>query len=407
MADYIVNATAMARVRAKPTTDSAIVGRLAHLSRVSGRDVGGWLEMDLGVGGAPLLTQASTQMVGYVSMTLLKSADEHVPPPPAKVVHPRQMLGVHQLSDKGTAYRALERGCRAVMVFEGALEAYQLSLAYPDAIIIHRKYFTVTPSPWEMIAQHGVNPAERGNESRAFYRGINEFDVGSAYDDSPQGILNRAKWDIECAQILKSAAPNARWVAGGFSHGCPDITRKDVCEALRIGYAQAYNDGLVWFDIHNYSKAGPGGPFDYSYYGPEWFERRVDWLFTRCGFDPRVRACVSSEAGGELGGGSFRQHGFTGDQFDAWCAYYLGVMNAPLIVGGTEYPTPVVATTIFQWGNDYNGPGGWWGYNLIPEYVDKLAARWSGEYSGSRDVLHVGSAVPEYAVPEQKEFNVA
>ena len=57
---------------------------------------------------------------------------------------------IAMLGDKAKARDAIDNGARAVMVFEGATLAHQLSLAYPDAIIMHRKYFQHAPSPRDM-----------------------------------------------------------------------------------------------------------------------------------------------------------------------------------------------------------------------------------------------------------------
>lgn len=328
------------------------------------------------------------------------------PAQPTSPATPAALLGVHELGLAGKAREALQRGAGAVMCFEDALGAAQLSLAYPDAIVMHRKYFNHPIAPADLIAQHGIDP-NAVSASRAWYRGTNENDV-TGYDSSPDGIRRRAAWDIECAKILKHAAPNAKWIGGGFAHGNPDFTSGAVCDAMREGYAAAYNSGLMLFDIHNYSKSNPNNPKDYRYYAPIWFERRWQFLFERCGFDPRVRGIVATEAGIEAGAGGFRWAGFTPDEFRAWCAYQLKVQQQPLVVSGQQYPSPYLAGTLFQWGNNYQGSGGWWGYGL-DEYVSVLEAAWRGQLPAEKSLaavdVHAGALVPDGYEPPAKDFS--
>lgn len=320
---------------------------------------------------------------------------------------PAAILGVHELGLAGKAKESLQRGAGAVMCFEDALGAAQMSIAYPDRIVMHRKYFKYALSPAEILAQHGIDP-NGVSASRAWYRGLNENDV-DGFDSSPAGILKRATWDIECAKLLKRAAPNARWVAGGWAHGNPDFTNPSVCDAVRDGYAAAYNAGLILFDLHNYSKSDPNNPKNFRFYAPIWFERRWEFLFTKCGFDPKVRGVVASEAGIEAGAGGFRWAGFTQDEFRAWCAYALKVQMQPLIIAGKSYPSPFLAGTIFQWGNNYNGSGGWWGYGL-DEYISTLETAWRGQLPAEKTVswqvdLTMGDAPPAGYEPPAKDLS--
>jgi hypothetical protein len=130
-------------------------------------------------------------------------------------------------------------------------------------------------------------------------------------------------------------------------------------------------------DLHNYSKSNPKNPKDYRYYAPIWFERRWEFLFTKCGFNPAVRGIVSSEAGIEAGAGGFKWAGFTAQEFEEWCRYYATLQTTPLIIQGTPYPSPFIASTLFQWGDTNSGSGGWAGYSL-DDYVPSLEKFWSG-----------------------------
>jgi hypothetical protein len=243
-----------------------------------------------------------------------------------------------------------------------------------------------------------------------WYRGCNENDVDGIGSD-PDSIRRRARFDIECATLLRNAAPNAKWVAGGFAHGNPDFTNAEVCKAVREAYADAYNSGLIMFDIHNYSKPAPGAPpKDFKTFGAIWLMRRWEFLFTHCGFDPNVRGIVSSETGHECGFGGFRAAGFTVNEFAEWCEYSLSVQLAPLVVNGVKYPSPMLVQTFFQHGNTYNGAGGWWGYGM-DDYIEYLTGRWQGgakalfeDMRGDTAFLYEGSQ-PDYVEPPAKDIS--
>jgi hypothetical protein len=328
------------------------------------------------------------------------------PSPPATQIIASKLFGVHELGGRNMAGDALAKGCKAVMCFESATGAAQLSMQYPDAIVMHRKYFKYQMPAAELLAQHGINVNEV-SASRAWYRGCNENDVqgiGSGAGD----IRARAQFDVECATLLKRAAPNARWVAGGFAHGNPDFTNPDVCAAMQQYYAPHYNSGLFVYDVHNYTKPAPGAsPKDFSTIAPIWLKRSWEFLFTKCGFDPRVRAIVHSEAGHECGFGGMNAAGFTVQEFSAWCDWTWMVQTAPLIISGVSYPSPVLCETGFQIGDENNGSGGWFGYSLFP-YYGHMGDRWNGRVTAPRALLapsetfvYDGVPAPSEDVPEK------
>lgn len=378
------------RIRSAPNTQGHRLGVAPNGSTVHiVETVDGWHRVELWPDRG-----ADATVSGWVSAQYVVT---ETPPVPEKGTSAAYLLGIHQLADKAKARESLQNGARAVMVFEDATLAHQLSLAHPDAIVMHRKYFQHAPSPRDMIAQHGVNPDETGNPTRAWYRGINEFDA-PGYDGDAAGILKRAAWDLECAAILKRAAPNARWIAGGFSHGTPDFTSPGICEAVRRGYADAYNRGDIALDIHNYSKAGPNGNRDYAYYAPIWFERRWEFLFTHCGFHVSQRAIVATEAGAELGAGGFRWANYSTEEFASWAARYLSIQRQPL----AGKPSPFIASTLFQWGDQNNGPGGWWGYG-VDAYIAHLRGLWQATMRPiPASMSVVAGHVAPYSVPPAK-----
>jgi hypothetical protein len=108
-----------------------------------------------------------------------------------------------------------------------------------------------------------------------------------------------------------------------------------------------------------------------------WYERRWEFLFTKCGFDPRVRAIYCSETGLDEGGiGGFPQHASTQDQFRTWCARFIDAQTRPLVVAGQTFPSPALGGAIFQAGDSRTSSGGWGGYN-IEGYVDTIRQFWA------------------------------
>jgi hypothetical protein len=143
---------------------------------------------------------------------------------------------------------------------------------------------------------------------------------------------------------------------------------------MRQGYAASYNAGLLGFDLHNYSyqrRRTNHPPADARIVGPEWFERRADWFFTRCGFDPRVRRIIASETGVEAGHGGFNWANYTDQQYREWQSDVLAIMRAPLIVGGVSYPSPYEFATVFQFGAN----GNWQGYD-VRRYLPVMREQW-------------------------------
>lgn len=350
------------------------IGWLAHGEEVViAEEANGWKKIAL------VNTARGSKVNGWVSEQYLKAANAPVQAPeptPREITRrdARVLLGVHELTS-GKAREAIGRGAKAVMVFNDALEAHRLSVENPSVIVMHRRWFESAISPRDLVSQHGINPDTGVSDSRVWCRGVNENDI-AGFDSSPEGILRRARFDLECAAILRDRAPNAVWVAGGFAHGNPDFTNADVCRAMREGYAAAYNAGLIAFDIHNYTKSLPGQPKVYKREDAPWYETRWGFLFTKCGFNPAVRRVVASEAGIEAGAGGFAWAGFSDDEFRAWCMSYLALQRADLVVDGRSYPSPFVASTLYQLGGELKGE--WQGYELN-RYMAVLEDIWKKE----------------------------
>lgn len=309
-----------------------------------------------------------------------------------------RLLGIHELRG-GVARDALEHlGARSVCFFNDALGAYTASVDFQDALVMSRIYFTSAWSPEEMMSLHAL----KGNRnSRVLARGINEYDV-AGFGGSPEEILRRATWDSECARRTKDLCPDAFWVAGGFPHGCPDFTKPEVCDAMARGYADLYNSGMIYFDIHNYSKANPANPLDFAFYGSDWFETRFGFLFGKCGFSPLVQRVVSSEGGVETYLGGMEGARYSKAQFRAWAEYILSCLRKSIAVGTALYPSPMAAMTLFQKG-DLSVENGHWGGYAVEDYVDEIVSLYHDDTSRGIGAYPVSENVPDNNyIPQRK-----
>jgi len=168
--------------------------------------------------------------------------------------------------------------------------------------------------------------------------------------------------------------------------GTPDFTNPETCQIIRELYAPAYNNGLIAFDMHLYS------PDPHHIDKPnewQWFERRWEFLFTRCGFDPNVRAIYCSECGLDQSGvGGFKAHATSQEKFSDWCDKYIRLQSAPMVIDGKSYPSPIIGGAIFQ----ASDRGRWEGYD-ITSYLPSLRQFYSG--------------LPMRAAPQEKSLRGA
>jgi hypothetical protein len=195
------------------------------------------------------------------------------------------------------------------------------------------------------------------------YTGLNEADtLGQDGND----LRRRAAFDIGMAQAIKQIS-GATYAIGSFSVGTPDFTSQDTCNIMRTLYAPLYNNGLLKVDMHLYS---PNMGHIYDDSALIWYERRWEFLFTSCGFDPTVRGIYCSETGVDEGGlGGFAGHGTSQADFAKWCQRFIAIQKRALVVGGTSYTSPFVGGAIFQLGG--NGDSRWNAYE-ISGYVETL-----------------------------------
>jgi hypothetical protein len=320
----------------------------------------------------------------------------------------RRYLGIHDLCCAG-ARDAADDGAMVVKVFEDALGAIQIANKYPDKLVIHRKYFTHAPSPDDLVRQHGIDPNSPSNTTRIFIEGPNESD-SPGFAQEPDDIARQAAYEAEMMRLVERGAPNSRVLGFCKAHGNPDFTRPEICEAVRTHYAPLYNSGKLWIGLHNYFLSPPSNPKNFRFYDPIWFERRADFLFTKCGFDPNIRHILPSESGGECGQGGMKWAGFTQDEFESWARYYISVMSAPITVNGKQYESPYVGSTLFQRRGSLQNR--WQGYE-VEDYYGVIKKLWSEngpekrstlERIASTELLHFGNAPDARYTPRPKAF---
>jgi len=280
------------------------------------------------------------------------------------------LLGLHMLVND--PFDAGNRGCRFVMYMHPTpARANEFKRAFPTAVVMYRHFLERNQniSPQRMFELLQVAP-----DSELVYTGQNEGDQ-SPYG-TPEQIRLRAAFDVAVAQLVKAAAPKSIYAAGSFATLNPDFREPEICQALREGYAAAYNSGLIGFDMHLYSR-----DFDHIFGGDLIDETNWYHLFTQCGFDPRRRAIYAGETGiDDVLGVRPGKEGFRGLEVSpssvvAWMRRWLEVQARPISVDGTLYPSPFVGGAIFQCGG--NGDPQWNPYDMSG-YLDAMREVWHG-----------------------------
>lgn len=295
------------------------------------------------------------------------SAAEVVPP----ALPTKPLIGLHMMVNDPLS--AGNRGCRFVtcMSTDGMdpSRANQFKRAFPQAVVMYRRYLKPSqkPSPQQMFDLLQVDI-----DSELVYIGQNEGDQFPY--GTPDQIRQCAAFDIELARLVKARAPNAGYAAGSFARLNPDFRKPEVCQAMREGYANAYNSGLIGFDMHLYSP-----DYDHIFSNADLVDER-NWinLFTRCGFDPNRRAIYASETGidhlsSDQGPTGFVGLGLSANDVVLWMQRWVEVQSQPINVNGVSYASPFVGGAIFQCGG--NGDQQWNQYN-VAGFLEAMRSVW-------------------------------
>ncbi len=334
------------RVRASPSLTAPIVGIVQGGMTVDVLSVASnWATVPIQVGGAAVFVEGSDNpATAYMYAPMLDFGAQ--PPPPPTVMR----LGVHSMTNSRGIAEA-DAGCKYVMCMDFNV-AEQIKNAHPDATVMVRHYWgNAVPTVDAALAEMGggANPG-------LVYTGLNEADA-LGQDGDP--LRQRAAFDVAMALKIKQVS-GATYAAGSFSMGCPDFTNQQTNDIIRSMYAPYYNTGVLKMDMHLYS---PNMAHIDNESGLIWYERRWEFLFTKCGFDPTVRGIYCSETGVDEGGlGGFPGHSATQAQFQHWCQRFIEIQQRPLVVNGVSYPSPFIGASIFQLGG--NGDPRWNAYDI-------------------------------------------
>lgn len=359
------------RARKQPTTAAAIIGEFpagarleVHHNETVGEDI--WHAMPVVAGGVALRAPDDADAPAFLfSAHRYRGTDytdaANVDPPPAAPGSFR--TGVNAKTNFHLMRQAFRDGCRYGMVIDDFAFASDLARDYVDGTVMARRFLSNGRAL--VTVQQGLDALEGANDPRLVYTLFNEGDSG-------RSIAETAKLEIDLAKAIR-AHSGARFAAGTFPNGNPDFTNPAVCAEIRAAYADAYNAGVIGFDMHLYS---PDMMHIWQDAELIWYERRWEFLFTRCGFDPRVRAIYCGEHGVDQGSvGGFPAHDTSGADFARWIRRNQEVQQRPLVVDGKSYPSPIVGCALFQLGDRSTEPGGWGGYN-VERYLPELKAFW-------------------------------
>ncbi len=335
------------RIRAAPGFNAAIVGIVNGGLTVEVLAVtDNWASVPLLAGGAAINIEGTDKpVVGYMYAPMLDFGN--IPPPSTTpVIH----IGIHSMSN-ARASDETGQGCKYVMCMNFSV-AETAKQAHPDATVMVRHYWGNTvPTVDQALAALGG-----GHNPGLVYTGLNESD---ALGQDGAALRQRAAFDVGMAQAIKQAS-GAVYACGSFSVGTPNYVNQDTCDIIREMYAPYYNNGILKMDMHLYSPTLAHIDDDS---GLIWYERRWEFLFTKCGFDPTVRGIYCSETGvDQTGKGGFQGIGASQDQFRHWVQRFIEIQQRPVTVNGVAHTSPFMGAAIFQLGG--NGDSRWDPYDI-------------------------------------------
>jgi hypothetical protein len=287
-----------------------------------------------------------------------------VPQPPT--ARPPLRLGVHFHDSRGHQYAQgfLAQGGQGATIMEGYTFCSQLKIAYPQAAIFVRRWW-----PGNYLPPVDLNLLWGAEDPRLIY--VSPINEADCIGQDMQDIRPRAEYDAAMARLVKQRtggrfnALTGRWeggavyVASPYSMGTPDFTRQDVCDQLRQHLAPHYNSNLLAYGYHSYSPdpAHIDKPAEWV-----WYERRCDFLFQKCGFnpDPSLAGVYMDETGVDtMGRGGYLAWGMDGAAVAAHLRKLCDALRSPLVVNGKSYPSPYRAATVFAATDDVQRWGGY------------------------------------------------
>lgn len=340
--------------------------------------------------------------------------DTPVTPPPAVSGF---KLGVSVLHAHDLLEPAYQAGVRCFLIMDGAVTAKNFKRAHPDAIVMYRRFVphgSGIPDPKVFAAEAGIG------EGVVFVSPLNECD--SWCYGTPAEIESRAKFDNALADMCRANgtvyaaggfsmgtpdftkpeicdamkrfyapgynakkyamnwhtySPTMGWIYGqnkALLTGQSTRVWAADREEDEVYSAPVGRDGhMATFKLNGkfrsfVSDDGTRNPFvvdgGYIQFVTDpigqriWFERRWEWVFDSCGFDPspNLLGIYSDETGVDEGGvGGFPAHKASDADVEKWAREYVALQRLPLNGG----PSVMRGAAIFQAGDT----GKWSGYN--------------------------------------------
>lgn len=303
--------------------------------------------------------------------------------PPTSATWPID-IGVNVLSNTRKAQEFVGYGGRSVTIINDFLGASQLQAANPAVSVTARRWCGSWPGE---NVDTIINQLLEGAIGAKYVTWINEGDILG--QDTPERILQRAQVEVAVARAMKERKCTSILAAGGWSVGCPDYTSSEICDAVRKGYAAAYNEGLIAMNMHLY------GPLP-DYKPDEWHTGRDAFLFTRCGFeqDPRLKGVTCDEWGVDKGSsGGYIGCGMTFDQMMAHQRGMIAYHRNNRTVDGIVVTPKLRKADTFQAGDEKNGAGHWGSYYVGSEQWLRGIAQVAAEAAGVTNVRGLDRAV--------------
>ncbi|MEI7470258.1 MAG: hypothetical protein WCL57_18795 [Chloroflexota bacterium] len=301
-----------------------------------------------------------------------KIGNVHLPAPPLP------QLGINALWNSSASMDAFNKGCRFFTCVNDV--AMVNALSDLGATVMARWIWTNWTPSHDLYFQH-----LSGDRAKVIYLGLDANEMGS---DSPEKIRKRAAFDVTNARMIRERSRGrARYAAGSFSARHPNYDDPDVCKAIQDGYADAYNNGLLLFNVHSEVSEWQGNESLWDDQTLGYTLRRWEFLFKRCGFDPHIRGIVSDQTGLNTSKGGFVNHGVSGDAFVSFCRRWVEVQARQLVIDPQDdalmiqrhispspyvgvWHSPFIGGTLFQLGNQ--GHQDWWAKFNIDAYLNDL-----------------------------------
>ncbi len=438
--DYIIDADRWLRIHTDFDIASAVIGSLPTGTKVAVDSiVGEWAKVPLSIGGAAMTTDDTTliPVYGYMFAALMHPVVP-VPPPPVKTVW-RNATGVHFLASRTRAIEAVKKGCRDFVFMDDwdscrwAADALGKTAAFDvKGTVMYRHWIQNWPN-FDQVMSQGMHVGEDGRIVRIV---TNECEnIGK---DGVGAIQYHAELDVK---VARECAKHGIHVAlGTFPVGNPDITKPEICAAMKAGYSDWWNNGFaqtgirpVW-DQHEYSPDEKHihntweGPVDFGVIAPgllaadmyepevhydivgrantqvsrihprlvyaiigapqatkrvyvyeqDWHETRAKFLFALCGFNlTSGGVLMSSETGIDRGGSG----GFIGCGLDAaaavkWVKRFQEIWQRPVSDDFGNTCPMPKESACIFQGSDAQNGTGRWGSYYCGSWENELAQVW-------------------------------